>query len=169
MCTTSSKTKLGLPEVKLGLLPGWGGTQNLPRLVGLAEALPLILTGKELRADKAKKLGLVDVTCDRPSLESLAVRCAKELAAGTLKGKGAPGKKKSWMRWATEDFAPGRNYVFKKAAEGVAKQAGSIDKMPAPYAIMPTLGYCSAMLYMPLPIVTPCSGISLAFTATSHF
>ena len=119
----------------MGEMPGWGGTQNLPRLLGLTNALPLILQGKEVRADKAKKLGLVDATCDLPSLEGLAVRCAKELAAGTLKGKGAPGKKKSWARWATEDFAPGRMYVFSEAKKAVAKSAAP-DKMPAPYAIL---------------------------------
>ena len=58
VASTSPKTKLGLPEVKLGLLPGWGGTYALPKLVGLTEALPMILQGKEVRPDKAKKIGL---------------------------------------------------------------------------------------------------------------
>ena len=54
------KTVMGLPEVLLGLLPGGGGTQRLPQLTSLPTTLDLILTGKNVKADKAKKLGLVD-------------------------------------------------------------------------------------------------------------
>ena len=60
VCSDSDKTRLGLPEVQLGLLPGSGGTQRLPRLIGLLPSLDLIMTGKQLRAKKAKKLGVVD-------------------------------------------------------------------------------------------------------------
>ena len=56
----SKKTKLGLPESQLGLLPGAGGTQRLPRLVGVQPALDMMLTGKQIAAKKALKLGLVD-------------------------------------------------------------------------------------------------------------
>ncbi|SJN19632.1 3-hydroxyacyl-CoA dehydrogenase NAD-binding domain-containing protein [Psychrobacter sp. JB385] len=56
------KTKLGLPEVKLGLLPGGGGTQRLPRLVGIQAALELMTQGKELRPSAAKDIGLIDAT-----------------------------------------------------------------------------------------------------------
>ncbi len=58
VCTDDAKTTLGLPEVQLGLLPGSGGTQRLPRLVGLQKALDMILTGKQLRPKQAKKNGL---------------------------------------------------------------------------------------------------------------
>lgn len=58
----SSKTKLGLPEVKLGLLPGGGGTQRLPRLVGIQKALELMTQGSELRPGAAKDIGLIDAT-----------------------------------------------------------------------------------------------------------
>ena len=53
ICTDDAKTVLGLPEVQLGLLPGSGGTQRLPRLVGVSTALEMILTGKQLRARQA--------------------------------------------------------------------------------------------------------------------
>ena len=56
----SAKTMLGLPEVNLGIIPGFGGTQRLPRLVGLQESLKIILTGKPIDAKKAFKIGLVD-------------------------------------------------------------------------------------------------------------
>ncbi|MDO5770359.1 MAG: enoyl-CoA hydratase-related protein, partial [Psychrobacter sp.] len=58
----SPKTKLGLPEVKLGLLPGGGGTQRLPRLVGIQKALELMTQGKELRPGPAKDIGLINET-----------------------------------------------------------------------------------------------------------
>jgi 3-hydroxyacyl-CoA dehydrogenase/enoyl-CoA hydratase/3-hydroxybutyryl-CoA epimerase len=63
------KLKLGLPEVKLGLLPGGGGTQRVPRLIGIQKAMDLITTGKELTAHKAKEMGLVtDLAADRTEL-----------------------------------------------------------------------------------------------------
>lgn len=60
ICSLDEKTRLGLPEVQLGLLPGSGGTQRLPKLIGVPQALPLILSGKQLRAKQALKLGVVD-------------------------------------------------------------------------------------------------------------
>lgn len=62
IAVNENKTVLGLPEVLLGLLPGGGGTQRLPKLTSLLNALDMILTGKTVKADKAKKLGLVDLT-----------------------------------------------------------------------------------------------------------
>lgn len=82
ICSLDDKTRLGLPEVQLGLLPGSGGTQRLPRLIGLQQALPLILTGKTLRAKQARKLGLVDDAVPQAILLETAV-------ARVLKGKHA--------------------------------------------------------------------------------
>lgn len=62
IAVNESKTALGLPEVLLGLLPGGGGTQRFFQLTSLPTALDMILTGKSVKADKAKKLGLVDMT-----------------------------------------------------------------------------------------------------------
>jgi len=66
ICTKNAR--LGLPEVKLGLLPGAGGTQRLPRLIGLIPAIDLILSGRHIIAKEADKLGLVDVIIDQESL-----------------------------------------------------------------------------------------------------
>ncbi|UPT55344.1 fatty acid oxidation complex subunit alpha FadJ [Dickeya zeae] len=60
LCSADDSTRLGLPEVQLGLLPGAGGTQRLPRLIGVDRALELILTGRQLRAAQARRIGLVD-------------------------------------------------------------------------------------------------------------
>lgn len=56
----NSSTKIGLPEIKLGLIPGWGGTQRLPRQVGLSQSLKMILQGKAVSAHTAAKIGLID-------------------------------------------------------------------------------------------------------------
>ncbi|NIY45974.1 fatty acid oxidation complex subunit alpha FadJ [Cedecea colo] len=80
ICTDDEKTKLGLPEVQLGLLPGSGGTQRLPRLIGVSNALDTILTGKQLRPRQALKLGLVDDVVP----QSILLNAAVELA---LKGR----------------------------------------------------------------------------------
>jgi 3-hydroxyacyl-CoA dehydrogenase / enoyl-CoA hydratase / 3-hydroxybutyryl-CoA epimerase len=60
VASDSASTRMGLPEVRLGILPGWGGSTRLPRLIGIAEALDLILTGKTVAGRKALKLGLID-------------------------------------------------------------------------------------------------------------
>jgi 3-hydroxyacyl-CoA dehydrogenase/enoyl-CoA hydratase/3-hydroxybutyryl-CoA epimerase len=73
-------TRLGLPEVQLGLLPGAGGTQRLPRMIGIAAALDLMLTGKQVRARKARKLGMIDELVPEPLLERAAVELATTLA-----------------------------------------------------------------------------------------
>lgn len=98
IATKDKRTTLGLPEVMLGLLPGAGGTQRLPKLTSVPTALDLALTGKSVKADKAKKLGIVDllVTPLGPGLKSAeantleyleytAICAAKDLASGKLK------------------------------------------------------------------------------------
>ena len=72
--------KLGLPEVKLGLLPGAGGTQRLPRVIGVEAALPIIVTGDPIPAKQAASLGLVDKVVGEDSLEADAIAFAREVA-----------------------------------------------------------------------------------------
>ncbi|HEV2847104.1 MAG TPA: 3-hydroxyacyl-CoA dehydrogenase NAD-binding domain-containing protein [Thermoanaerobaculia bacterium] len=74
VATEHPKTKLALPEVQLGLIPGLGGTQRLPRLIGVPDALDLILTSKQVDARKARRLGLVDDTCHPADLRTAAER-----------------------------------------------------------------------------------------------
>ncbi len=72
VASNSSATKIGLPETGLGILPAWGGTTRLPRLIGLPAALPLILGGKILSAGAAKAKGLVDAVVPAENLETYA-------------------------------------------------------------------------------------------------
>ncbi|SFU52930.1 fatty acid oxidation complex subunit alpha FadJ [Xenorhabdus koppenhoeferi] len=84
ICSLDDKTRLGLPEVQLGLLPGSGGTQRLPRLVGVSAALDMILTGRQLKARQAKRLGVVDDAVPLDILLDVAVQYAKK---GIIKRK----------------------------------------------------------------------------------
>ncbi|MCR9907074.1 fatty acid oxidation complex subunit alpha FadJ [Vibrio campbellii] len=110
VCTDSDKTRLGLPEVQLGLLPGSGGTQRLPRLIGLLPSLDLILTGKQLRAKKAKKLGVVDACVP----ETVLLDVAKiHVEKGKKKGK----QKQSTKEKLMSGSGLGRKFVFEQAAK----------------------------------------------------
>ena len=73
----SPKAKIGLPEVRLGIFPAWGGCARLPRVVGLQKALDLILTGKQLDARRAKKIGLVDEAVPAAIFEDFARKFAR--------------------------------------------------------------------------------------------
>lgn len=131
VATASPKTVLGLPEVMLGLLPGSGGTQRLIPLVGAQKGLDLMLTGKQLKADRAKKMGLVDHVVDAHALERSAVATAVDAISGATK----PRKRKvGWVDWFLESTPVGRRVLFDKAGKTVAKQTKG--KYPAPVAIL---------------------------------
>ncbi|AOM39340.1 fatty acid oxidation complex subunit alpha FadJ [Xenorhabdus hominickii] len=84
ICSLDEKTRLGLPEVQLGLLPGSGGTQRLPRLIGVSAALDMILTGRQLKAKQAQRLGVVDDAVPLDILLDVAVQYVKK---GVVKRK----------------------------------------------------------------------------------
>lgn len=128
--TESPKTMLGLPEVQLGLLPAGGGTQRLPRLVGLQKALDLMLTGKNVYPRQALELGLVDEVTHPYALLDAAKASANKLLNTPRKRH----RKQSLVNMALESSSLTRGFVFKKAREMVAKKSG--DKYPAPYKII---------------------------------
>ncbi|MDN3651642.1 fatty acid oxidation complex subunit alpha FadJ [Thalassotalea ponticola] len=127
VASDSAKTVLGLPEVQLGLLPGSGGTQRLPKLVGLQKALDMMLTGKQLRAKQALKAGLVDDVVP----QTILIEVAEQLA---LSAKSRPQRKTSITDKALESNALGRRLVFEQASKTVlAKTQGNY---PAPLKII---------------------------------
>lgn len=118
IASDDAKTKLGLPEIQLGLIPGAGGTQRLPRLVGIQSALDMILTGKRLSGKRAKKIGLVDEVVDKHILLPEAIKLAQKPKS---KAKRHDGLSKDVPRWVTDHNPLGRSFVAKKAKEMVDK------------------------------------------------
>ena len=76
----SENSELGQPEIERGFIPGWGGTQRLPRRIGLSKAKMLIFTGRRVSAREAERLGMVDVCVPMEKLEETVMEFAKELA-----------------------------------------------------------------------------------------
>lgn len=139
VATDNPKTVLGLPEVKLGLIPGGGGTQRLPRLVGVAQALDLILTGKNVRPAKARAMGLVDEVVP----QSVLMEAAKNRALLALRPKKTPSAKvrlmaafkssldsAAWQRLALEDNTFGQRLMYKQAKKALRKKTNG--HFPAP-------------------------------------
>ncbi|MDX1532127.1 MAG: 3-hydroxyacyl-CoA dehydrogenase NAD-binding domain-containing protein, partial [Rhodothermales bacterium] len=124
-------TRFGLPEVQLGLLPGGGGTQLLPRLVGVQEALTMMLTGKNVYPRKAKRIGLVDLLTHRHALLRVAKQAALDLADGSLQ----PDRDKQALTSKLLELTPiGRRVVYDKALENVRKETKG--NYPAPPLIV---------------------------------
>jgi 3-hydroxyacyl-CoA dehydrogenase/enoyl-CoA hydratase/3-hydroxybutyryl-CoA epimerase len=106
---------MALPEVQLGLLPGGGGTQRLPRLVGAQKALDMMLTGKNIFARPALKMGLIDRLADPAKLHRAAVEMALQLTKSPLQRR----RKRSLLDRFLDDTSLGRSILFKKARQKV--------------------------------------------------
>ncbi|MEM8963675.1 MAG: 3-hydroxyacyl-CoA dehydrogenase NAD-binding domain-containing protein [Acidobacteriota bacterium] len=133
VATDARHTKLGLPEVKLGVIPGLGGTQRLPRLIGVTAALDLILTGKEVNGKKALKLGLVDRLSHPLSLRQAALEAVSWGKPKRGKRKIPKRKPTSLMTKITNVLARApvaKNLVFDQARKTVLKKSGG--HYPAP-------------------------------------
>ncbi len=121
-------TRIGLPEVKLGIFPGWGGSVRLPRLVGAPAAFDMMLTGRTLSASAARGIGLVDKVVDPAMLVEEAARLA-------LKGTQRPFKQR-FVAWATNTL-PVRKILAPMLVKQVARKARR-EHYPAPYALIST-------------------------------
>jgi 3-hydroxyacyl-CoA dehydrogenase / enoyl-CoA hydratase / 3-hydroxybutyryl-CoA epimerase len=126
----TGKTRLGLPEVQLGLIPGLGGTQRLPRRIGVPDALDLILTGRRIDARKARRLGLVDATCHPADLRRAALAL---LEKGKPSGDGGASSGRPLAKKAADWAARlpvADKLVYGKARDGVLAKTGG--HYPAP-------------------------------------
>lgn len=130
LVTDNPATVLGLPEVQLGLIPGAGGTQRLPRLLGFTESLDLILTGKNTRAKKAYRIGLADELVPVEILLDRAQQAASELAEKSgLAQKRLEGRQKTLTTQITEAYGV-RSAIYTKAKADVREKTGG--HYPAP-------------------------------------
>lgn len=126
--------KIGLPEIKLGILPGFGGCVRLPRLIGIANALSVILPGKVLDAERALKLGMVDRLFYDPILLDEAKQLARNILAGKEK---VQRRRKRFTEKLLEGNPIGRKILFRQARKNVLKSTNG--HYPAPLVALETI------------------------------
>ena len=128
VASSDPKTRIGLPEIKLGIIPGWGGSVRLPRLIGAPQALELMLTGRTLSAEAARAAGLVDAVV---APDALVERAAAIALRGTKRPLGQRLRAWSTNTWlARQIIAP---MVLKQTARKARKA-----HYPAPFALIET-------------------------------
>ncbi len=123
IATDNPKTRLGLPEVTLGLVPGWGGTQRLPRLIGLQKGLEMVVSGKLVDGRKAYKLGIVDHLV-APEFLDLGIQAFLELIFNPKEKKKIQLRRKpsGAMPWLLEKNPLGRALMFSMAKKGILEK-----------------------------------------------
>ena len=126
VASSDPSTRIGLPEVKLGLHPGWGGTARLPRLIGAPAALELMLTGRAASAENAKAIGLVDAL----AAPDLIVGTAKDL----IRQPRARGFSQRVLGWVTNIW-PARQILAPILRKQTAAKARP-EHYPAPFALI---------------------------------
>ncbi|MDH5830257.1 3-hydroxyacyl-CoA dehydrogenase NAD-binding domain-containing protein [Luteimonas sp. M1R5S18] len=128
VASSDPSTRIGLPEVKLGIYPGWGGSVRLPRLVGAPAAMDVMLTGRTLSAASARAIGLVDKVVEPALLVDEAAKLA-------LEGRERPFKQR-FLGWITNTW-PVRQALAPMLVKQVARKARK-EHYPAPYALIET-------------------------------
>jgi 3-hydroxyacyl-CoA dehydrogenase/enoyl-CoA hydratase/3-hydroxybutyryl-CoA epimerase len=124
------EVRIGLPEIRLGLIPGFGGTQRLPRLVGLLPALDLILTGRHVDAREAERLGLLDLVVPGPRLQREAVALLRELP-GRAAAKPTR-RRRPFGAWIVEQTPPLRHHMLSRVRRKTAAHLSPME-YPAPF------------------------------------
>jgi len=148
LASGNKAVKIGLPEVQLGIIPGFGGSQRLPRLVGLTASLDMILTGRQIDARKARKIGLIDGIVPEAYLDREAAALVFQAAEkGSERVAGKLRKKRGMAASLLETLPPLRRYVLKQAEK---RTSAKIDRRdyPAPFAALQAV---EAALTQPLP------------------
>ena len=135
LATSNKKTKLSFPEIKLGFFPGFGGTQRLPKLIGLIHSLELILQAKELNAQQAYKIGLVNEFF----AEGYSEFRTEEFIQNVLNKKV---KSKKTFRWM-EYFNFTREFIFKKSLEKLKQKVH--PKYFGPYSALDVIHHTFKM------------------------
>ncbi len=133
VASDAPSTRIGLPEVQLGILPAWGGTTRLPRLVGLQAALPILLTGEPVSVSKARRIGLVDDVLPAPGFKDRVRAYTRALADGVAPRRA----KRPLLKRMVEDTPPGRLLILSVARKSVRAKTGG--RYPAPLRILDVL------------------------------
>jgi 3-hydroxyacyl-CoA dehydrogenase/enoyl-CoA hydratase/3-hydroxybutyryl-CoA epimerase len=128
IASSDASTRIGLPEVKLGIYPGWGGSVRLPRLIGAPAAMDLMLTGRTLSASAAKAAGLVDKVVDAAVLIDAAIDLALRSPPRALQQR--------FRAWSTNNWLA-RQAIAPMLVRQVARKARR-EHYPAPYALVDT-------------------------------
>jgi 3-hydroxyacyl-CoA dehydrogenase/enoyl-CoA hydratase/3-hydroxybutyryl-CoA epimerase len=124
------KTSLGLPEVTLGIIPGWGGTQRLPRLIGVSAALEMILAGRPVNARKALKLGLADACAARAFLDGETRRFIAACLAPGGRAAVLARRPQGWKRSLAEGNPLGRLALFRLARRALLAKTRGLMRAP---------------------------------------
>ena len=128
VASTDPSTRIGLPEVKLGIYPGWGGSVRLPRLVGAPAAMDLMLTGRALSATAARAAGLVDKVVDAPTLIDTATALALDPRPRLFQQR--------FRGWITNTWLA-RQILAPMLVKQVSRKARR-EHYPAPFALIDT-------------------------------
>lgn len=128
VASSDDSTRIGLPEVKLGIYPGWGGSVRLPPLVGAPAAFDMMLTGRALSASNARAIGLIDKTCEPAVLLDTALALLKRGVKRPLKQR--------LTGWAT-NWWPVRQALAPMLVKQVSRKARKAH-YPAPFALIET-------------------------------
>lgn len=136
VASTHEKTKIGLPEVQLGLLPGWGGTVRLPRQIGLINALPLVLSGRQLGGYQARSKGVVHEVVPPEALKNVGEKILKtHHEFGSASKLFRKSKKPGWQKFL-EGTSAAQKFALKKARQQVMSKTHG--HYPAPLMIIET-------------------------------
>ena len=131
ICTSDPSTRLGLPEVRLGIFPGFGGCIRMPRVVGLKTALDLILTGKSVKGKKALKIGLVDECVSHKDLKQKALEFTQEiLKKEKTKRKRSKAFKAKGLFSSFLESSMGRALVYSQAKKSLFKNTKGFYPTP---------------------------------------
>jgi 3-hydroxyacyl-CoA dehydrogenase/enoyl-CoA hydratase/3-hydroxybutyryl-CoA epimerase len=158
VASNDDSTRIGLPEVKLGIYPGWGGSVRLPRLVGAPAAMDVMLTGRTLSANAAKAMGLVDRVVDPPML--------LEAALGQIQRRANRPLKQRLLAWATNTWLA-RQLLAPQMLKQVSRKARK-DQYPAPFALISTWKRSGGLPIRAALKAEAKSVVALAQTPTAH-
>ncbi|MCA9394163.1 MAG: enoyl-CoA hydratase/isomerase family protein [Candidatus Omnitrophica bacterium] len=137
VATFNDKVKIGLPEVNLGVMPGFGGTYRLPRIIGLTESLKLILAGKPVDGRKALRIGLVDKLIPSAGAEAHLLEYIHRIVEKNVKKKRYRPPRSKGMIGVLERFRPLHGLIFKQSRQNV--MALTKGRYPAPLKALETI------------------------------